>query len=218
MNYFKGIVVSLILFSGCREAHILSDIDGNVYPVIQIGNQVWMAENLRVTRYRNGDSIRYITGDMNWSTMKEGAYCSYGNNDAHTNVYGRLYNWYAVQDSRSIAPAGWHIPTAADMEILLHHLQGDTLAGGYMKSTGTFCWLYPNAGATNASGFSALPGGYRFGKDGSFHTLGSNGYWWSSAGSFELFSWSQRFFNAFADVRRDPQYFTYGLSVRCVKD
>ncbi|MFT3825321.1 MAG: fibrobacter succinogenes major paralogous domain-containing protein [Chitinophagaceae bacterium] len=217
---FLAFPVSIFLcFIGCitdDTSRSVTDIDGNVYPVVKIGNQVWMAENLRVTRFRNGDKIPHITTDSGWSNTLEAAFCSYGNDTINTQIYGGLYNWYAVNDKRKIAPKGWHIPTIDEITILINTLKGDTVAGGLMKVTDH--WLFPNTGANNASGFSALPGGYRYGKDGSFHTLSSNGYWWHTTGSYELFCWSNRFYNYFAETGRDPQYYNYGFSIRCVKD
>lgn len=211
-------VMLLLLLDGCRDNNTVTDVDGNIYPVVQIGKQVWMAQNLSVTRYRNGDSIPQLIRPGDWAKAREGAYCSYVTRDGILSNYGRLYNGYAVQDERQIAPEGWHIPTAAEIAELADYLKGDTIAGGALKATGLTHWLYPNTGATNSSGFTALPGGYRYGPEGSFHTLGSNGYWWCSTGSFELYSWSQRFYTGFADINRDPQYLAYGFSIRCIKD
>lgn len=210
----------IFLATGCNDqpADTVTDIDGNVYPVVRIGNQVWMAQNLRVTRYRNGVPILLTSGNSEWSNAQTGAFCCYNNDTTYTGNYGLLYNWYAINDKRTIAPEGWHIPDADEIAILVNTLRGDTSAGGFMKTPGTHDWLFPNTGATNASGFAALPGGYRDGNDGWFHTFSSNGYWWHTTGSYELYCWSNRFYNYFAEVKRDPQYFTFGFSVRCIKD
>lgn len=204
----------LLLFS-CGDTGTLKDFDGHVYPVVQIGRQVWMAENLAVTHYRNGDPIAHLPDNAAWTATHEGAYSFYPHSDG---PYGALYNWLAVRDARGLAPSGWHIPTEAEVNELIDYLQGDTVAGGSLKSIGMNDWLYPNKGATNSSGFSALPSGYRLGDSGSYHTRGSNGYWWHTMGSYELFAWSDRSFSAFAHVMRDTQYIRYGLSVRCVRD
>ncbi|HJT75082.1 MAG TPA: fibrobacter succinogenes major paralogous domain-containing protein [Chitinophaga sp.] len=214
----RYILFLLIFFFSCSDTHTLTDIDGNVYPVVKIGEQVWMTENLKVTRYRNGDTIPHIATSSEWSQARDGAFCSYDNDTSYIEDYGMLYNWYAVNDSRNIAPKGWHIPTAEEVATLVKSLRGDTLAGGLMKTSVPGYWLYPHTGADTASGFSALPGGYRYGQDGTFHTLGSNAYWWHTTGSYELFAWSSRFYSYFANISRDPQYMTYGFAVRCVKD
>lgn len=195
----------------------LKDVDGNVYKTVNIGGRVWMAENLKVTKYRNGDPIPHVSDEAEWSKVSLGAYCNYSNDTSVASIYGRLYNWHAINDKRNIAPEGWHIPTPEELRSLMSHLGGDTIAGGKMKVEGISHWLYPNAGASNESGFSALPGGYRFGK-GSYHTLGSNAYWWTTQNSYEIYSWKSLLHEGFADVRRDYGYTNFGLAVRCVKD
>lgn len=201
----RAIPLIILLFAAActTPATTVTDIDGNVYPAVQIGGQVWMTQNLRVTHYRNGDTIIPVTDFHQWSQTATGACCYYENDTGSLATYGRLYNWYAIADARNIAPKGWHVPSAEELAILVNNLRGDTLAGGYMKA---------------ANGFAALPGGYRHGSNGAFHTLGSNGYWWHTTGSYELFRCSNRFYSSFADTRRDTQYYRYGFAVRCVKD
>jgi uncharacterized protein (TIGR02145 family) len=144
----------------------VKDIDGNVYKTVKIGNQWWMAENLKVTHYRNGDEIPNRADDDEWN-KGIGAYCNYNNDVTNFEIYGGIYNWFAVDDSRKLAPEGWHVPTDDEWQVLVDYLGGDTLAGGKMKSTGTIeggdgLWRGSNEGTTNESGFSALPGGYRY--------------------------------------------------------
>lgn len=218
-NCFFALCLLLICNSGCRTIpKPITDIDGNIYKTVKIGNQVWMAENLKVTRYRNGDTIPDITGNTEWSNIDSGAYCYYNNNDSIGEIYGKLYNWYAITDSRVIAPEGWHIPGSDELRILIDYLGGEDIAAGKMKEAGFYHWLYPNTGGVNESGFSALPGGYRLNKGGTFHTLGSNCYLWTTTESYEFFSWSQQIFYFFADQEPDLDFATYGFSVRCVKD
>ena len=145
---------------------IMTDQEGNVYRTIQIGNQLWMAENLKTTKYRNLDPIPNVTDNTAWNSLTTGAWCYLGNNSSNDCPYGKLYNWYAANDTRQICPSGWHIPTSSDINILVSYLGGASIAGGKMKSTGSDYWQSPNIGATNESGFSALSGGYRI--DGSF--------------------------------------------------
>lgn len=211
------IFLSIWLF-GCKQTNEVSDVDGNIYKTVKIGEQTWMAENLKVTHYQNGDEIQFVSDNLEWSQQQNGAFCFYNNDSINSKKYGNLYNWYAITDARKIVPKGWHIPTLDEVNQLISYLKGDTTAAAKMKVNGAEFWITQNQYSTNSSGFSALPGGYRFGDDGTFHTLGSNGYWWTSTGSFELFSWSNRSYNVFADINRDKQYLTYGFSIRCVKD
>ena len=212
--------ILLIFAGGCgvKDPGTVTDIDGNVYKTIKIGKQVWMVENLKVTRYRNGDTIPNITDAKEWGNQKTGAYCNYDNNDTNAAVYGRLYNWFAVKDRRNIAPKGWHVPSFEELRLLIDYLGGEDVAAGKMKEAGLEHWLIPNSGATNESGFTALPGGYRFNHNGEFYTMGSNGYWWTTTLSYEMYAWSPRLFLRFANVTRDHTYMTYGFSVRCVKN
>jgi uncharacterized protein (TIGR02145 family) len=155
----------------------MTDQDSNVYKTITIGTQTWMAENLRTTKYRDGSAIPNITDKTAWGNLSTGAYCNYNNTESADTIatYGWLYNWYAATDSRNIAPAGWHIPTDAEWTTLTTYLGGDSVAGGKMKEIGTTHWITPNEGATNESGFTALPSGVRLGYI--YGTFGSIGYY-----------------------------------------
>ena len=158
----------------------VTDIDGNVYNTVTIGIQVWMVENLKVTKYRNGDPIANVTDNTAWKGLTTGAYCWYGNDAANKVTYGALYNWYAVNDSRNIAPVGWHVPTEAERDMLDNFLGGASVAGGKLKEAGTSHWGSPNTGASNSSGFTALPAGYRISGTGAFDKLTWHTYLWSS--------------------------------------
>jgi uncharacterized protein (TIGR02145 family) len=212
------LLFACIAFWACSRKETVTDVDGNVYATVRIGRQVWMAENLRVLHYRNGDPIAVVPDARTWAQTRDGALCFYRNDSSFSKSYGALYNWYAVHDRRAIAPEGWHLPEPEEIDELVTYLQGDTIAGGKLKEAGSGNWTWPNAGATDEWKFRALPAGYRLGDDGSFHTAGSNAYWWSGNRSFEIFAWSPRIFGSFADAERDKQYLTYGLSVRCIKD
>ncbi|WP_242689171.1 fibrobacter succinogenes major paralogous domain-containing protein [Pedobacter sp. SYSU D00535] len=214
---FVLLSIAVLFVVACKhDDNSVTDVDGNRYKTVVIGDQIWMAENLRVTRYRNGDPILNIMSNNEWSTTTTGAFCYYGNDSINARPYGLLYNWYAINDSRNIAPEGWHVPTPEELNTLINYLKGDTVAAGKLKETGQKHWI-SNIGASNEIGFSARPGGYRF-KTGSFHTLGSNGYWWTNILSFEMFSWSKRIFQGFADVDRIEAFMNYGFSLRCIKD
>jgi uncharacterized protein (TIGR02145 family) len=214
------ILFLFIIFSGAcknKEVQTLNDIDGNNYRTVRIGNQVWMAENLKVTRYRNGDVIPNISVPGDWEYTQTGALCDYKNDTSNVRAYGKLYNWFAVNDSRNIAPEGWHIPTEAELDTLINFLRGDTTAAGKLKEKGNSHWLIGNAESDNVTGFSARPGGYRF-ADGTFHTKGSNGYWWLHHSSYEMYGFTPRLYKLFADISRDEHFKNYGFSVRCIKD
>ena len=188
------------------------------YPSVLIGAQYWMAQNLEVTTYRNGDPIPYVTDATAWAALTTGAtgaWCYYNNDPANGSLYGKLYNWYAVNDSRGLAPTGWHVPTDVEWTTLETTLGG--AAGDKMKVAGTTRWAAPNTGADNSSGFASLPGGGR-GSNGAFGDVGTNGNWWSSTvvGSTEAFIRNLNSGNG--NVSRNPYTKTYGFSVRCLRD
>ncbi len=191
------------------------DIDGNVYHIVTIGTQVWMVENLKTTRYRNGDAIPNVTDGFAWEALTTGAYCNYDNSPDSAAVYGRLYNWYAVIDGRNIAPDGWHVPTANDWATLVGFLGSDP--GGKLKEVGTAHWLDPNTGATNESGFTARAGGQR-GYQGVYGALGQEAYFWTSSeySSSRAYVRSLHYTLAYVELRNLNKY--AGHSVRCVKD
>ena len=166
------------------------DNDGNTYNYITIGTQTWMAENLKTTKYRNGETIANVTVQADWEALATGAYCWY-NNDAATNkaTYGALYNWYAVADSRNIAPTGWHVPTEAEWATLIENQGVALVAGAKLKETGNSHWKAYNTDATNSSGFTALPGGYRRDDDGTFSVVGRYGYWCTTYDFSTLNAW-----------------------------
>ena len=155
----------------------IRDIDGNAYSAVTIGTQVWMVQNLKTTKYNDGTSIPLVTDPTAW-TLGTDEYCWYNNNAKNKTPYGALYSWYAVNTGK-LAPAGWHVATDAEWAVLVAYLGGDNSAGGPLKEAGTTHWASPNAGATNSSEFSALPGGVRSG-DGTFADSSGWGYWWSS--------------------------------------
>jgi uncharacterized protein (TIGR02145 family) len=198
----------------------ITDIDGNVYHSVTIGTQTWMVENLKVTRYRNGDQVPNITDNNAWTKLTTGATCDYLNMPSNSKMYGKLFNWYAVNDSRKIAPAGWHVPTDAEWTILTDYLGGEKVAGGKLKETGTTHWTNPNTDATNESGFSALPGGnrYDYNYNGTFSLVGVDGIWWSSTESSTYYAWGRYMYFNYSYVVRDSSNKQGGFSVRCVRD
>jgi len=190
------------------------------YPSVLIGAQYWMEKNLEVTTYRNGDIIPYVPSKFYgfwtpWPALTTGAWCYY-NNDPSSG-YGKLYNWYAVNDPRGLAPTGWHIPTDAEWTTLSTTLGGNSLAGGKMKTKGVDRWLSPNTGATNSSGFAGLPGGLRDNL-GDFSNFGNFGYYWSATESSGSNAWSRflTYNNGSLTSANNDKHF--GFLVRCIKD
>jgi uncharacterized protein (TIGR02145 family) len=201
----------------CLETGIVTDIDGNTYGTIRIGDQWWMSENLKVTHYRNDDAIPLETDSGTWFGLTAGAYCEYGNDANNVAVFGRLYNWYAVNDSRNIAPLGWHVPTDAEWLTMINTLGGEAIAGGKTKETGTAHWRTPNTGATNESGFTALPGGFRYVAEG-YSGLGFNAIFWTSTENNYSSAWYRYLYYNTSIAYHDAIGKSNGLSIRCVKD
>ena len=198
----------------------VTDIDDNVYRTVKIGNQIWMAENLKVTHYRNGDPIPNVTDNDEWANLSSGGYCNYENDAAYGRKYGKLYNWYAVDDYRGLAPAGWHVATDEEWTTLTNYLGGEAVAGGKLKSkTG---WKQPNEGATNESGFGALSGGDRYRlRDESescvFQNINNGAAWWTAT-EFNNGPWYRGLSNDNCSINRYWPDGSNGFAIRCIKD
>ncbi len=193
----------------------VTDIDGNFYPSIIINGQEWMQKNLSVSKYRNGDNILTGLNNTNWNSTTSGAYSIYNDDSANNTVYGKLYNWYALTDSRGLCPTGWHVPSDNEWSTLETSLGGDSSVGGKMKSTSG--WNSPNVGANNISLFTGLPGGYRF-SSGITNNVGNIGDWWSSTAYDSNDGWYRELHFQYSEVFRSSASKKYGFSVRCVKD
>jgi uncharacterized protein (TIGR02145 family) len=203
----------------------LTDIDGNVYSTVKIGTQIWMQQNLNTSRYRNGDLIPKVTDSAAWVTLTTGAYCYYNNDSAtYAATYGKLYNWYAVNDSRGLAPAGWHVPSDAEWTTLVTYAisikpSGDV--GGKLKAPGTAYWASPNSFATNSSGFTGLPAGQRY-DDNVFFGIHTHAYFLSSSENNTNEAWGRVLFfspiGGFGTYGLSSPIKRNGLSVRCIKD
>lgn len=203
----------------------VTDIDGNVYQTVTIGNQSWMLTNLKTTKYRDGSAITTNLNEDQWAAATTGAYAIYGNSQSSDDVYGKLYNWYAATDERNVCPTGFHTPTVEDWTILAEYLGGFSIAGGKMKEAGLTHWQSPNNGATNSSGFTALPSGWRqpntnFGETG-FVGQGRVGAYWldfeynpgPSDGAFSNLSYLD---NSLGNISSSKK--VTGFSIRCIRD
>ena len=184
---------------------------------IIIGTQTWALKNLDINHYSNGDEIIEVKDNLEWGKLTTGAWCNYENDPKNDLKYGKLYNWYAINDPRGFAPKGWHVPTDKELIKLIKFLGGKTIAGGKMKEVGISNWLNPNFGATNASGFTALPGGYRRKP---FNLIGVWGKWWSSTEVEKLSSnaWNITINSQNEYLGLDKDDKMHGFSVRLIKD
>ena len=194
----------------------ISDIEGNTYNTINIGNQIWMTSNLSTSRFRNGVYIPYILNSTQWATTKSPALSFYNHDNNFESNYGKQYNWYAVADPQGLCPIGWHIPSNNEWTILSDFLGGLNVAGGKMKATGTQFWSFPSNG-NNSSGFTGLPGGFR-NVDGTFGILGYNGFWWSATDENEQKAFSRSIVYTDNVLSVNSSLKNQGFSVRCIKD
>ena len=206
------LLLSAILLNSCKKG---SDKD-NSSPLenVTIGTQIWTLKNLDVATYKNGDPIPQVTDSAQWVNLTTGAWCYYKNDPANGLIYGKLYNWYAVNDPRGLAPQGWHIPSDNEWTVLIDFLGGRLISGGKMKAINL--WNSPNTGATNSSGFTGLPGG---GRDFIFLHLGNLGIWWSTTTGTNPIKAFGRDLQNFTQTTDRIEYEKFlGLSVRCIKD
>jgi uncharacterized protein (TIGR02145 family) len=207
-----------LAFWGCKsQAQTVVDYDGNLYDTVIIGTQVWMKQNLRVAHYSDGVPIPVVPDSATWGSLTTGARCYYNNDSvAWDPVYGALYNGYAANDARNICPAGWHVSTDMEWQTAEAYL-GEELAGGKMKEESTLHWVSPNAGATNSSRFTGLPGGMRY-LTNSYKSMGENGLWWTSTPYDESWTWTIYLWTMSIMVDHNPAPKHLGLSIRCIKD
>jgi len=207
-----------ISFSTLGSTGTVTDIDGNVYHFVTIGTQTWMVENLKTTRYCDGTPIPNVTDGTQWCKQKTGAYCDYNNTPSNSTLYGRLYNLYAVRDSHKLAPVGWHVPINNEWGILAGYLNGGIYVANKLKEAGTAHWA-TDSGASNLSGFTALPGGLRNGKYGYYSYINTFGSWWENVISYDSTG-------VIFELRDNLNYVSSqiyiplnsGFSVRCLMD
>jgi uncharacterized protein (TIGR02145 family) len=225
MNRYLLLFFTSLLLVSCSDPNPPSN--PQTYQSLTICNKVWMLKNLDVSTYRNGDPIPKVTNSQDWMNLTTGAYCYYNNDSAtYAPIYGKLYNWFAVNDPRGLAPVGWHVASDAEWNKLVKCIDpfADTLgafiqsttAGGKLKEAGIAHWSSPNV-ATNETGFTALPGGSRY--LGSFDGIRDFGQWWTSTQYSNLVAWDRDMLASNGGLnRRGISNKTNGHSVRCVKD
>ncbi len=195
---------------------IVTDVDGNIYTTVKIGDQTWMAENLKTIKYRNGDHIPNVTNQQEWIDFTSGAYCYYNNNLSNAFIYGNIYNWFALMDDRGLCPEGWNAPDIDDWMELIDFAGGLEFAAVSLKHKGLDFWEYPNLGANNTTGFTALPGGQLSSSD--FHGINRFSTFWTSTEQQEGFMANYILMNSgMTRVFINMMFINYGHSVRCVK-
>ena len=206
-----------IVFNPALTYGSVADNEGNFYQTIQIDTRVWMAENLRTTKLNDGTPVAYVSGNSAWAALTTAAYCWPDGDPRYRDVYGALYNWYAVNTGK-LCPAGWHMPTDADWSALEAQMGGASVAAGKLKETGTAHWIDPNTGADNNSGFTALPAGGRDVGIGGFYDPGYQGLWWTSTQNTDAEAWNRLINHNNVRVFRNSINKKNGFAVRCVKD
>lgn len=231
--WFYLLIVVLILVLSCRKENDIytvylnispwkvygrmTDQDGNTYKTIIIGTQTWMAENLKTTKLNDGTTIPFLTDIISWSSLSTPACCWQNNDPARKVTYGVLYNWYTI-NTRKLCPYGWHVPSDEEWTVLTDYLGGENVAGGKLKESGFRHWNNPNTGATNETGFSALPGGNRLdGPDALFDNLGEMGCWWTTDFN-ESWASSRLMYDNSIHVQKTFHSKNNGVSVRCIQD
>jgi uncharacterized protein (TIGR02145 family) len=233
--YYENLCTTGQTVTDTIQKIIFDGRDCQSYPIVKLGNQWWMAENLNATKYSNGTSIPLVTDNTAWANLADDnisdAYCYYNNNTSgEADIYGALYTWAAAMGDSAVSsstnpsgvqgvcPNGWHLPSDAEWTQLSDYLGGESVAGGKMKETGTTHWSSPNTGADNSSGFTGLPSGYRDYDNGSFFNLGNYGLWWSATEISGTDAWYSLLGYNDANLHRYNDSKSSGFSVRCLKD
>jgi len=211
-NFYTIVLIIFVTVGMIKAQNKVKDADGNIYRTVKIGTLEWMVENLRTTRYNNGDEIgTTVPANKNLHGEKKLDYqWTYDGKEENVVSYGRLYTWHAAMDKRGLCPKGWHVPSIADWTQLAESLGGVSVAGGKLKESGTFHWLAPNVGASDETGFRAVPGGGRL-SDGTFNDMGTGAIWWSDTGDGYYLNYSDGYLHRYFFVKSS------GFSVRCVR-
>lgn len=237
---FLFLIISLFSINSCKKDdsslpdNIIKDIDGNIYHTVTIGTQTWMVENLKTTKYNDGSHIPNVTDANEWETLATDAYSWYDNETKNKTLYGALYNWYAISTGK-LCPKGWHVPSNEEYEALENYLlvngynyNGETIENEYAlaltSDTGwEWCSLPGSVGNTdypdkrNATGFAALPGGWRS-YSGSFFEIGEGAFWWTSSENDSNSAWYRSIYYTHYFLYKHTYTKTCGFSVRCIKD
>ena len=210
-----------------KTSSFIDSRDNRQYRTVKIGEQVWMAENLDASLYRNGDAVELVNSNSKWGKA-QGACCYYNKSNGEGDRFGKLYNWLAVVDPRGLAPEGWHIPSDEEWKELemfmgMSRIHADYSGwrgekeGGFLKTPGEEIWIAPNLDAEDKYGFEGLPGGYRD-VSGDFYVKGYGGYWWTSTREEEYFAWYRSLYHSASKIHRKVGYSGDGFSVRCIRD
>ena len=225
VNYGGNVTIAIptsqidsLTFYRSNSTPTIIDADGNVYTSVTIGTQEWITENLRTTKYSDGSSITNITNDSQWSNFSTGAWCYYNNDSQYDSIYGKLYNWFAVSDTRNLCPTGWHVPTDAELTVLTDYVANNGHSGTEGTALKSTSGWNSNGNGTDDYGWLGLPGGHRSKLSGYFYAMGDYGYWWSSSEDDPINAWIRNL-NATSDVV--ASYATNkegGFSVRCLRD
>jgi uncharacterized protein (TIGR02145 family) len=210
-----------ILSTGCTKEEKppdpVTDVEGNIYKTVKIGTQVWMAENLRSTKFNDGSDIALTPGSAQWNSLSNAGYCWYDNDEpSFKAVYGALYNGYTVVTNK-LCPDGWHIPEKQEWTLLREFLGDSVKAGGKMKEAGTANWQSPNKGADNSSGFTSVAAGIRY-FEGTFSSNQSYTSMWSATEASQEELWCTSLYFADTNLSLNHRSKKYGFSVRCIKD
>lgn len=219
MQKIKLLLALILFYIGPTSipAQTVTDTDGNKYPVITIGKQTWMAENLKTTKFNDGKAILFVTDDKKWKSMEKPAYCWLNNDIANKDVYGALYNWYTV-NTRKICPTGWHVPSKSEWEIMKKSLGDESIAGAKLKEAGSDHWKNSILISTDELGFTALPGGMRL-MEGIFpESPNSYAVWWSTTEFSKIAAWNVGLFYSDSKVYSGNDNKKSGFSVRCIRD
>ena len=216
-NITLFVLISFVIFFSAYIGKIYSQVtdkDGNVYKTVTIGKQEWTTENLTVEHYRNGDAIPQVQDAAEWANLKTGAWCYYENDSKNGKIYGKLYNWYAVNDPRGLTPEGWHIASDAEWKQLIDFSGGEKTAGKKLKDKSGW---FKEGNGTNESGFTSIPGGIRD-VDGSFYDINKFGCFWTSSENSKTSAWYYFLIHNYTDVARFEGGKERGLSIRSMKD
>jgi uncharacterized protein (TIGR02145 family) len=200
------------------QGQTVKDIEGNEYKAVNIGTQIWMVENLKTTKYNDGTDIPLVTDSISWNTLLTPGYCWYNNDElTYKNTHGALYNWYVIKTG-NLCPTGWHVPSDEEWKILTDYLGGERIAGGKLRISGKSHWDNNNTNVTNESNFSALPGGLRDMKSGSYAFISSAAFFWSSTENSSTHAWGRFLQSPPEKVYRFAFHKAYGYCIRCIKD